>query len=181
MKKLAQFKWPILFAVIGIALNIGAVVSLVDAFGNSGTPILAPGETKVIIAKPGDYTLWHETKTMIDGQFKTFPDDLPSEATIKVLKQPEGTSVQLRRSGSSSVESNGTRRISLGQLTFTSPGAYKVIVLGLPEKHLLYLDEAKFVKAFLSVMICGGFGILFLFAALGSGIFVLTQRSKGGR
>ncbi|MCE9518552.1 MAG: hypothetical protein K8R87_03145 [Verrucomicrobia bacterium] len=178
MQKLARFKWPILLVVIGIALNIVAVIAMLDVFRGSGTSFLAPGEASVTITKPGDYTLWHETKTLIDGQFMSFPDDLPSGTTIKILKQPEGAAVPLRRGGVSSMESGGTRRVSVGQLTFSSPGQYQVVVTGLTEKHAFYLDEAKFLRMFLRVMVSGLVGMLSLFAGIGSGIYVLVQSSK---
>ena len=178
MEKLARFKWPILLAVIGVALNIAAAVSIVCSLRDSGASFLAPGEYTVTITKPGDYTLWRETTTFIDGQFMSFPDDLPSGTTIKVLKQPEGAPVPLRRGGASSMESGGTRRVSVGQLTFSSPGQYQVVVTGLTEKRAFYLDEAKFLRIFLSVMVCGMTGMLFLLAGIGSGVYVLVQLSK---
>ena len=181
MEKLARFKWSILLAIIGVALNIVAVVSLVGSFRDSGTSFLAPGEASVTITKPGDYTLWHETKTLIDGQFMTFPDDLPSGTTIKVFKRPEGVLVPLRRGGATSMESGGTRRISVGQLTFSSPGEYQVVVTGLGEKRAFYLEEGKFLRMFLSVMVSGLVGMLLLFGAIGSGIYVLAQMSKRAR
>ena len=83
MKKIIRFKWPILFALVGIALNLVAVVSVVEIIRGTGTAFLGPGETTIDITKAGDYTLWHETKTVIDGQFMSFPDDIPSGTTIK--------------------------------------------------------------------------------------------------
>jgi hypothetical protein len=177
-QKLARFKWPILLGLIGIALNIAAIVSLLGAFRDSGTSFLAPGEASVTITKLGDYTLWHETKTLIDGQFMSFPDDLPSGTTIKILKQPEGDDVPLRRSGVSSMESGGTRRVSVGQLTFSSPGQYQIVVTGLTEKRAFYLDEARFLRMFLKMTVFGLVGMLCLFAGIGSGIYVLAQSSK---
>lgn len=76
------------------------------------------------------------------------------------------------------MESGGTRRISVGQLTFSMPGEYQVVVSGLAEKRAFYLDETIFLKTFLSVMVCGLLGMLLLFAAIGSGIYILTQTSK---
>ena len=178
MKILTRFKWPIFLAVVGVVLNIAAVVLTFNAFRDTGTSFLAPGEAAVTITKPGDYTLWNETKTFVDGQFMSFSDELPSGTTIKVLKLPEGTPVPLHKAGSSSMESGGTRRVSIGKLTFVSPGQYRVVVTGLTEKRSFYLDEAKFLRMFLDVMICGLVGMLCLFAAIGSGIYVLIQSSK---
>ena len=178
MQKLTRFKWPILLLVIGIGLNVAAVSSIFGAFRKSGTSFIAPGETLVTITKPGDYTLWHETKTLIDGQFISFPEDLPSGTTIRVLKQPEGTDVQLRTGSSSSVESNGTKRVAVGELSFANPGQYRVVVTGLTEKHAFYLDEAKLLRVFLNVVICGLTGLLSLLAGIGLGIYVLVQSPK---
>src|SRR6266404_2265265 len=149
MKKLAKFKWPIALLLIGIALNVFALLSFLALFRESGTAFFVPGETSVTITKPGDYTLWNETKTLIDGQFLTFPDELPSGTTIKIIKRTDGTAVPLRRGGASSMESNGTRRVAIGELTFDSTGQYRIVVSGLQEKRAFYLDEAKFLKIFL--------------------------------
>jgi hypothetical protein len=178
MKKLARFKWPILLLVTGIALNILAALSILAVFRDTGTSFLGPGQAVVTITKPGHYTLWHENKTIIGGQFMTFPDDLPSGTTIKVVKQPEGKEVPLRRAGAASMESGGTRRVSVGQLTFTSPGQYEVQVTGFNEKRAFYLDEAKFLRMFMRLMVCGLIGISFLFAGIVSGVYVLIKSSK---
>lgn len=45
MQKLARFKWPILLGVIGVILNLMAVVSMLGLFPESGTSFLAPGAT----------------------------------------------------------------------------------------------------------------------------------------
>jgi hypothetical protein len=66
----------------------------------------------------------------------------------------------------------------VGQITFPSPGQYRLVVTGLTEKRAFYLDEAKFLRMFLSVIVCGLVGMLFLFAGIGSGIYVFVQLSK---
>ena len=61
----------------------------------------------------------------------------------------------LHRGELSSMESGSTRRVSVGQVTFSRPGQYQVVVTGLSEKRAFYLDEAKFIRMFLSVMVSG--------------------------
>lgn len=178
MQKLARFKWPICLFAIGLLLNIVMVISILGVFRESGTSFLGPGEASVTITKPGDYMLWQETKTVIDGQFMSFPADLPSGTTIKVIKQGEGTAVPLRRGGSSTMKSGGTERASVGKLTFSTPGQYQFVVAGLTDKRAFYLDEAKFLRLFLGVLVSGLVGTLLLFAGVGSGIFVLVQSSN---
>lgn len=175
MKKITRFKWPILFAVIGLALNLVAVVSVVEILRDTGTAFLGPGETSIEITKAGDYTLWHETKTVIDGQFMSFPDDIPSGTTIKITKQPESTAVPLRKDSSTTMESGGTRRISVGQLTLTTPGQYQVAVTGSTEKCAFYLEETKLFRVLLKIMGSGLVGMACLFAGVGSFIYVLAR------
>jgi hypothetical protein len=173
---LARFKWPILLAVIGIGFEVLALVSFLNAFRDSGTLFYGPGDTSFNIKKPGEYVLWHESKTVIDGQFLTFPDDLPSGTTVKVVNETDGTPVVLRRSGSSShMEKSGTRRVAVGKLTFRSPGKYRVTISDLPEKRAFYLDESKFLKTFLTVTTFGFVGLAFLLAAFGFGLYALIQ------
>ena len=175
MKILARFKWPIVLAMLGLATEIVAVGYFVHGFRDTGTSFTAPGETSVTISKPGKYTLWHECKTIIDGQAKTFPDDLPAEATVKVVSDADGSPVLLRKRGSAHMNKRGIRRVSMGELKFSSPGKYRITVSGLPEKRAFYLDESKFVKMFLTVIPCVFMGLAFLFAAFVFGVYVLTQ------
>lgn len=178
MKKLSRLKWPILLIVVGIALNVAAVVSIYSSFRDSGTQFMGPGKTTVNIVKPGHYTLWHETKTIVDGKFLTFSNELPSGVSIKIAKRPEGTDVPLRPSGSTYMESGGKRRVSVAQLTFAIPGEYEVDVAGLDEKRVFYLDEAKFLRMFMRVMVCGLVGMLFILAGIVAGVYVMVRGAK---
>ena len=171
---LARFKWPIILVIVSVAIGVVALVSFLHLFRDSGTSFIVPGEVSIDIRKAGKYTLWHEAKTMINGQILSFPDDLPSGTTIKVVKQPEGMPVTLRRGGSSHMEKTGIRRVSVGSLRFTNPGHYRITVDGLPEKRAFYLEQSKFAKVLLTLMLAF-LGMLLFFAAIVSGIYVLGQ------
>ncbi|CAN5916641.1 hypothetical protein BH11VER1_BH11VER1_21970 [soil metagenome] len=175
MKKLPRLIAPILLILLGLGLGGAAIFSIVLSFRDTGYNIAAPGETLVTILKPGDYTLWHECKTLRGGQLTNFPEDLPSGTTIKVLKQPGGAEMPLTKSVSASFESNGTRRVSLGSVALKSPGDYKVSITGLTEKRYLYLDESNFLRLFFKAMLLGICGILLLLGGIGWGIYVLLQ------
>jgi hypothetical protein len=178
VEPLARFKWPIILAGIGAVFVFFAGASLMAAFRSSGTSVVAPGETVVTITKPGDYTLWHESKTFLDGKFVTFPDDLPPRTAIEILKQPEAVSVPIRPGGKKSVEWSGTRRVSVGAITFPTPGEYRIVVTGLDEKRAFYLSEDRFLKTFFTVAAFGSAGLLFLIGAVGAGIFILLRKSQ---
>lgn len=175
MSWLARYKWPILFALIGIALLVLAAISIFAAFRDTGMRFLAPGETTVAITQPGDYTLWHESRAFIDGRFMTFEDALPPDTTITVLEQPDGATVPLRRAGNTSVEAGGTRRVAVAKLTLDRPGDYRIVVTGLEEQRAFYLAEARFWKIFTRLVGFGLTGTLFLLAAIGSAIYILIR------
>jgi hypothetical protein len=175
MTILARFKWPIIIALSGAAMMIPVIASFIGLFRDSGTQFFVPSETSINIVKPGDYTLWHEAKTMIEGQIVSFPDSLPTGTTIKVLRQPEGTPVTMRQKGSSHMEKNGIRRIAVGQLTFRQPGEYRVIVTGLPERRAFYLERSKWVKTIATIVICGFGGMLCFFSAVGFATYSVVQ------
>src|SRR5262245_42798169 len=118
MEKLIRFKWPLFFLVAGAAFSVGSIFSFISLFRTSGTSFFGPGESMVTISKPGDYTLWQKTKTVIDGQFLTFPEKLPSGTTIKVFKQPDGTAVPWEEASGATMESGGTKRVSVAHLKF---------------------------------------------------------------
>jgi hypothetical protein len=136
----------------------------------------------VAIEKAGDYTLWNGTKTVLDGQLVSFADDLPPGTIITIVKQPEGTVVPWRLpSGKSTVEVNGQRKVAAGEVTFSSPGRYKVVVSGFESKRALSLEESRFFKTFFNIIIYGFGGLVFLFAAVALGIYVAVRLSKQGR
>ena len=105
----------------------------------------------------------------------TFPDDLPSGTTVKVVNETDGTPVVLRRGSSGHVQKGGTRRVAVGKLTFRSPSKYRLTVSDLPERRAFYLDESKFLKTFLTVTTLGFIGLAFLLAAFGFGLYALIQ------
>jgi hypothetical protein len=182
MRKLANYKWSFLLGLIGVGLLGMAGLSLINSFRGSGIPLTAPGETVVTIDKAGDYTLWNATKTIQDGQLVSFVDDLPPGTIVAIVKQPGGTVVPWRLpTGKSSVEVNGERKVAAGEVTFSSPGKYKVVVSGFEGKRALSLDESKFWKTFLNTLIYGFGGVVFLFAAIALGIYVAVRLSKQGR
>ena len=175
MNLLARFKWVLLLSIASAAMLIPVILAFINLFHDSGWRFFVPGEISINITKPGDYTLWHEAKGMIQGQSVSFPDDLPAGTTIKVVKRPEGTPIVLRQKGSSHMDKNGTRRVAAGHLKLSEAGEYRVMVSGLAETRAFYLEESKFAKVFITVGICGFLGMAFFFAAIGTGSYALVQ------
>jgi hypothetical protein len=193
MKKLVRFIWPALFVAIGIVFEVVAIVSFIRSLPDMQSqeiPILAPGETTFTITRPGDCTLWNETKTVIDGQFMTFPNQLPAGVTITIIKLPEGTRVPLRNShvhsaewtvtGNGQLEASG-RSVAIGDVTFASPGQYEVVVTGLTDKCAFDLSQPMILHGISKAVVISLMGVLCFFAAIVWTVYAFVRlfRSKG--
>ena len=193
MNKIARFKGPILLllvAAILLAVPFVLMFAVIHSlFSETGTTLVVPGEATVNIAEPGEYTLWHKSKTIVDGRFMSFADNLPSGTMVAVFKRPEGTIVPLQKASSVSMESGGTRRVAIGKVTLDIPGEYQIVVTGLDEKRVFYLDHdynlfptaGWLFGGFLVLPLCFILGLLFLATALGWGIYVLVRMSTQKR
>jgi hypothetical protein len=175
MKKLRLFILPLCLAIIGVGLWGAGLFSFITAFRENGYALQAPGTTTVTITNAGEYSIWNQTTGIVDGQFKTFPDHTPPGMVIKVTKKPEGTQIPFRTGMHSSMEVNGTRRISVAALTIDAPGQYEVEISGLTEKRALFLEKSKWLHTFLIFMGAGLCGLVFILGAIGTGIYALMR------
>lgn len=179
MKIIARLKWAVLCAFVGIGFEVWLVVSFASLFKDTGTSFIAPGEITIPVSRPGDFTLWHESKTVINGEFMNFPDFLPSGTTIRIIDQSNGALTPLRPSTSgASTEFGASRRVAVGEVKFAAPGRYRFIVTGLQEKRALYLEETKDLKILMTGLFAGFAGMIFLFASIGLTVYALVRPQR---
>lgn len=175
MKPSIGFLLAAVLGIIGICLWGVGLFSFISSFQQTGRPLQAPGTTLVTIAQPGKYTIWCQTSGIVDGQFKSFPDQPPSGLTVKVTKKPEGTVVPMQSSTGATISTSGTRRVSFAELNFDSPGQYQVDITGLEEKHVMHLDRAKLMKTVMTFLLSGLAGFGFVIASIVLGIYALIR------
>lgn len=175
MKTLLHFAWPLAFVIAGLALFVLAVMAVVDAFRGAGKSFSVPGETTITVARPGDYTLWQEDRTLVDGRLRTFPETLPSGLTVEVTRVPEGTPVEVRPYWGATMTTPSASRRSVAAMTFTAPGDYRVAVPGLEEERLFYIGEDVILRTIQTVLLCGGTGLLLILAGIGFEVYVLVR------
>jgi hypothetical protein len=175
MKKITGFILPLVLGIIGISIWGVGIISFVKSFRDAGVYLQAPGTTSVTITNTGDYTIWNQTSGIFNGEFKTFPDTLPSGMVIKVLKQTDGTQVPIRSAMNSTVTINGTCRVSVAKLNFPAPGQYLVDISGLAEPRAMYLDQPKILHTILLFVTAGMTGFVFIVVAVILGIYVLVR------
>jgi hypothetical protein len=174
MNKVVLITLPIVLALIGLALWVAGTYSLVDSMRQTGIQLSAPGATTVTITNAGDYTIWNQTKGIVDGQFKTFSEKPPPGLVMKVTSQPDGAQIPLNSAMTSSVQNGGTRKVSVASLTFNAPGQYQVEISGLAEKRAFSLEHSKLRNA-LAFMLNLVTGFFFMIAALAAGVYALIR------
>lgn len=181
MKKLTAFIPPAILAIIGIAVWAYGFVTFTNSLSGHGFPVAAPGSTTVTITNAGDYTLWNQTKGIVDGQFKTFPEQLDPGMTITAVKLPEKTPISMNTTMNSTMDVNGTHRASIGGFDFPSPGQYQITVTGLAQKRAFYLDQSKFLRVVSGFFLTGAVGLLFVIGSVMWGVFALVRVLGGKR
>jgi hypothetical protein len=146
-----------------------------SAFSPAYFSILAPGDTIINIVKPGDYAIWNDLETEINGRLTTFPERLAPSTTITVVKEPERNQIPLHASSVRSAEFNGMKSVCLGELTFNAPGPYQIAVAGLPDQRSFSLEGPNPLPDVRKFMLAGSFGLPFIIAAFVSAIYFLIR------
>jgi len=159
-------RWPILMGLFGIALVLVGAWTLAQGFGGWYVSFQGPGSVQVEIPEAGDYRLWHESRTTIDGRVHVVDDDLPSGASIEISdRQGQVHSLRPLR-GSMSQEVGTTRRVGLGHVEIPEAGTYSVTISGFEEPRSFRISEIRFFEHFLRAMVFAVPGSLLVLAAL---------------
>lgn len=171
-----KYRWPILMGVIGIGLCIVAFWIFIQGFGGWSTSFLGPGSVKIEIPAAGDYRLWHESKTIIDGRLHVVDDELPAGSVIE-FSDAGGSAIPLQPTRvSMSQQIGSTRRVALGRIEIPEPGNYTASVTGFEQPRKFRLSEIRFLDHFLRAMLFALPGMLLAMAGLIWAIVVAARR-----
>lgn len=98
------------------------------AFDRSLVRIVVPGEGVVSLAVAGDYTIFHEYRSIVDDAVYSSPEDSISGMKCALTHEATGEEIRLRPSTSKSTYSFGSREgTSLFGFRLKEPGEYRLI------------------------------------------------------
>lgn len=97
---------------------------------------LAPGSAEVTLAKPGDYVIWHEHRTVYEGRSFNVPPAMPDGARYEV-QAPDGRGLAVEPYGGMSAEGSDGRSVSLARFQATEAGGHRVAVNGTFEPRVI--------------------------------------------
>lgn len=112
----------------GLALAAALVWRFVSAY-EPPARFLAPGETQVILAAPGEYIVWHEHRTVYEGRTFDLPAAMPDGTRYRVLT-PHGVAVAVAPSSGMTSEDSEGRSVSVARFEAPTAGTYHVSVEG---------------------------------------------------
>jgi len=161
-----SYRWPIMIGLLGIALVLVGSWTLVQGFGGWHATFQGPGTFQVDIPQAGDYRLWHESQTSIDGRAHRVDDELPSGTSIEVTDH-QGQTIPIQMSSAKiSQEVGSTRRVAVGEIEFPDSGAYNVAISGFDGTRSFRLSEIRFFEHFLRAVLFAIPGALLILLAL---------------
>lgn len=173
---LRDYRWPILAGIGGVILCALASLTIIQGFGGWHTSFQAPGSIDIQIPAAGDYRLWHESKTIIDGRLHVVDDELPAGTVIE-FATARGTTIPLQATnGSMSQEIGNTRRVAVGWIEIPEAGTYTATLSGFSDPRRFRLSEIRFFEHFLRALLFALPGMLLAITALVWAIVVATRR-----
>jgi len=175
-----KFLWPILLGISGLVLFGTATWTLLQGFGGWHTTFQGPGTVEVDIPVAGDYRLWHEPKTTIDGRLRVVDDELPSGSTVAVNDSGGNTIALHPVRGSMTREIGSTRQVAIGRIEFPGAGSYNISITGFDQPRQFRLSEIRFLDYFLQALLLGLPGAVLFLAGLIWGIVIAVRQRGSG-
>lgn len=170
------YHWPIALCAVGLILFLVATWTFVQGFGGWHTTFRGPGQVAVEIPAAGDYRLWHEAKTIIDGRVHSVDDELPSGASIE-LADGRGNTIAIQPiRGSMSQEIGNIRRVALGRVEFPAADTYTATMTGFDDQLQFRISEIRLFEHFLRALLFALPGGLLFMIGLIWGIVTATRR-----
>lgn len=144
MPRIPGLGWYALAGVVflaGLALATVLVWRFVAAF-EPAVRFLAPGESQMSIAAPGDYIVWHEHRTVYQGRSFSVEPAMPDGTRYRV-QAPDGSPVAVEPHSGMSSEGSGGRSVSVAQFRAPMSGAYRVSVEGNSEPRVMAIGPNR--------------------------------------
>jgi uncharacterized membrane protein len=123
----------------GLAIAAALVWRFVANF-EPATRFLAPGEVRLSLARPGEYLIWYEHRTVYEGRAFDLPPRMPDGTRYRV-RGPGGEVVLPRGDGPMKLELSSEERdrrsVAVGHFEATQPGPYLIAVEGSFEPRVM--------------------------------------------
>jgi hypothetical protein len=172
--------WFIVAGAVAIAGFVAAALYVLPRVGSIDEGLIrvvVPGNGILVLDKPGTYTIFHEKRSVVDGQF--YASEAVPGLRVELVSDPGGAPVRVVEPLTSTSYSIGNREgASIFAFTVDQPGHYRLTTRMASGRAVLAIGQGTFGAIF--ALVGGGLAIAFAGLAV-AGIIValaLWQRSK---
>ena len=166
-----------IFILFGIAVPVTCIFVLIGSI-SGGRPFLVPGKVNFTWAETGTYVLWNETSTIYEGRTYAPGEALPDGMVVTITDAVDGRVLTLTSDQSTTEQSGGESRRSVGTFEVARPGSYSIEVKGKFPDRIFYVRKSVMGRVFgaiLGMIVSGAVGVL---GALILAISVFIRRSR---
>ncbi len=185
MNKDGSIPSKLLYAVSGVIFIIGIVLFVVvlvtgtlSSVNSLDNQVLVPGTRTIELKEPGDYNIYFEYKSVVDG--RVFETSTINGLVCKLKNTESGEYIKLENSIANSRYSvNGREGQSLFSFTIDKAGTYEIDASyesGEGEEAVLAIGKGFGMKLLSTIFIC--FAILFVTIAGAVILFVYTYKKR---
>lgn len=179
--------WFVVAGLIALAGLAGAAFYLMPRLETVDARLMrvvVPGSSTLTLDKPGAYTIYHEQKSFVDGQY--YASDSVEGLRVGLTAEATGVAVRLTEpSGSSSYSIGNRKGTSILVFTIDQPGRYRLtasLANGRAEPKAVIAVAQGMMTALFSLIFgtlaiaFGGIGVAGVIA-----VVTLWQRSKAAK
>lgn len=168
-----------LIFIVGIILFVIVLVTgIISSIDCINTQVVVPGTKKIELKEPGEYSIYFEYRSVIDG--KIFDTSNINGLVCKLKNIETGEYVKLKNSSSNSSYSiKGREGRSIFNFTIDKAGIYEIDATyesGEGEEAVLAIGKGFGSTLVRTILVC--FGILFLFISGSVILFVYTFNTR---
>lgn len=110
----------------GIALSISTMMSGISSLGSEMQQVVVPGESDLQLLEAGEYTIFYENQSVVDGRIYSTDEDIPG-LQIEVKNKTTGMKVEAYSpKGSFSYSFGGRSGRSVLAFNIEQPGIYEL-------------------------------------------------------
>jgi len=121
---------PLWFVVAGLFAIAGFVAAGLYLWPRLGSVdagllrVVVPGNSMLVLAKPGTYTIFHERQSVVDGQY--YASDTVAGLRVGLVAEATGAPVRVEPATSTSYSIGSRQGASIFAFTVDQPGRYRL-------------------------------------------------------
>lgn len=166
-----------IFVLFGIAVPAACVFVLIGSFGG-GRQFVVPGKANFVWNETGTYVLWNELSTVYEGRTYSAGETLPDGMVVTITDAADGRALPLTSDQSTTEQSGGESRRSIGTFEIPRAGSYAIEVKGKFPDRIFFVRKSVMGRVFAAIagmIVSGAVGVL---GALILVISVFLRRSR---